>query len=122
MNEACTPNISPRGIARRKRGAVGAALITVALFAALAIMDVAWPVRLIVFLPAAAGAVGWFQARRNTCVARARQGTFEHDDFSTTPAAPADVAASRRVASGILRDAVLVGLAAAAAGAASAFI
>jgi hypothetical protein len=39
-----------------------------------------------VFFPAAASAISFLQASRNTCVMRAQEGTIEHDDFSTEPA------------------------------------
>ena len=63
---------------------------------------------------AALAGVGFLQASRRTCVARAREGTFEHDDFSKTPAASDDVQRSRKVAAGINRDAALIGLGAVA--------
>jgi hypothetical protein len=76
----------------------------------------------LLFLPGATAAVGLLQARRNTCIKRAAEGTFEHDDFSTTQAPDDEVAASRVVAAGIRRDTVLAGLVAAAIGVASAVI
>jgi hypothetical protein len=47
---------------------------------------------------------------------RAKEGTFEHEDFSTTKAAVEEVVASRAVASTINRDTILMGLAGAALG------
>ena len=107
---SCRPNISPAGKLRRRRVGYVAAMITVLLFALLLMGRTPWYVRALVGLPAALTAVAFLQVRRNTCVARASEGTFEHDDFSKTPAPPADVAASRRVAAGIRRDAALIGL------------
>jgi hypothetical protein len=80
-----------------------------------------WYLRATLFFPAALAATGFLQAKRNTCVARAREGTFENEDFSTTKAPDDDVAASRKVAKSIQRDALLIGLASAAIGAATAF-
>jgi hypothetical protein len=57
-------------------------------------------------------AIGFLQAGRRTCVARAAEGTFEHEDLSTTPAPEDDVFRSREVASRITRDSILIGLAA----------
>jgi len=56
-------------------------------------------------------AVSVLQAQRVTCVARAREGTFEDDQLMMTPMADDDVARSRTVASGIIRDGVFVGVA-----------
>ena len=81
-----------------------------------------WFVRAAVFFPAAAAATGFLQARRDTCVLRAREGTLEHDDFTTEPAPAADVAASRKVAARITRDALLLGVAAGALAAATALV
>jgi hypothetical protein len=118
----CTPNISPAGIRRRQRFGFRWAAISVAAAGAGLFLRAPWIVRTAVFFPAAASAIGFMQANRNTCVLRARQGTLEHDDFSTEPAPQVDVAASRKVATGIYRDAVLVGVAAAAIAAATALV
>ena len=65
------------------------------------------------------GAVG---DRRNTCVLRAKEGTIERDNFSTEPAPMADVIESRRVAAGITRDAILIGVGAGALAAATSLL
>ena len=70
---------------------------------------------LAVFVPAAMAAVCFLQAGRKTCVARAAEGTFEHEDFSKTPAAEEDVLRSREVAATITRDSILIGVAVAVA-------
>ena len=70
-----------------------------------------WYLRALVFVPAGLAAISLLQVRRNTCVARAAEGTFEHEDFSRTPAPDEDVAASRRVATGIRRDSLLIAVA-----------
>ena len=118
----CTPNISPAGIRRRRRLGAQLAGISVAAAGAGMILQAPWIARAAVFFPAAASAIGYLQAGRNTCVLRAREGTLEHDDFTTEPAPAADVAASRRVATGIYRDAVLIGLGAAAIAAATVLV
>jgi hypothetical protein len=108
----CRPNISPAGVRKRIRvGAVSAAL-TVAVSVSMTIARVRWYWCLVVFVPAALAAVGFLQAGRRTCVARAAEGTFEHDDFSKTPAPEDDVLRSREVATRINRDSILIGLAA----------
>jgi hypothetical protein len=108
---ACRPNIS--GAGRRRRTQIGylAVMISVLLFGLSLAMHAAWYWRALLCLPAALAAVSFLQVRRNTCIARAAEGMFEHDDFSRTKAPDEDVAASRRVASTIRRDAALIGLA-----------
>ncbi len=98
------------------------AVASVALIVGLAWARVYWPYRAVVFLPAALAALGFLQVARNTCVARAAEGTFEHDDFSTTRASEEDVAASRKVARTIQRDAFLIGGATAALAMATALL
>jgi hypothetical protein len=110
---ACTPNISPAGQRRRRRFGAQFAGLSVAAAGAGVIFRAPWAARAAVFLPAAISAIGYLQASRNTCVMRAREGTLEHDDFTTEPAPAADVAASRRVSAGIYRDALLIGAGAA---------
>ena len=122
VGAVCRPNISPAGRLRRRRVGYVAVGIAALLFALLFAWRTPWYVRALVGLPAALAAVAFLQARRNTCIARAAEGTFEHDDFSKTPAPAAEVAASRRVAVGIRRDAALIGLLCAGLAAASVLI
>src|SRR5690348_823013 len=98
---ACTPNIAPAGIRRRRRIGLQLAGISAVTTGASMLFRAPWAARSLVFFPAAISAIGYLQANRNTCVMRAREGTIEHDDFSTEAAPAADVAASRRVAAGI---------------------
>jgi len=118
----CTPNIAPAGIRRRRRFGYQAAGLSVAAMGAGLIFQAPWIARAAVFFPAAASAISFLQASRNTCVMRAQEGTIEHDDFSTEPAPAPELAASRRVAKGIYRDSILIGIAAAALAAATAFV
>src|SRR6185369_493339 len=118
----CTPNIAPAGIRRRRRFAFQWAGISIAAAGAGMIFRAPWLARAAVFLPAALSATGFLQASRNTCVLRAKEGTLEHDDFSTTPAPPSEVAVSRQVAKGITRDAILIGVGAGALAAATALL
>jgi hypothetical protein len=55
-------------------------------------------------------------------VARAAEGTFEHDDLSRSQAPDVEVAASRKMAGRIRRQTLMIGVLAAAAGAASSWI
>ena len=91
-------------------------VVSVALLVVLVVMRVPWYGGLALFIPVALSAVGFLQASRNTCVMRAKEGTLEHDDFSTTKAPDEEVAASRAVAAKINRDVILIGIAGAAIG------
>jgi hypothetical protein len=107
--KVCKPNISARGRLVRRRFGLIAAFVAAGVVGAALIARWPWYVRALAFFPAAASGVSLLQVRRNTCVARAREGTFEHDDMRRTPADAADAAASRKVAAGIERDGILVG-------------
>lgn len=119
---ACKPNISASGRARRRQIGLVISVMGAALVVAFMAWQVAWYVRLLVFLPVASAAVTLLQVTRQTCVAHAAKGTFEHEDFSTTPQNADDAAASRKVAATIYRDALLIGLAAALASAATSWL
>jgi len=119
---ACRPNISGAGRRRRLRIGYIATLVSLGLLALFIARGSAWYLRALVFVPAGLAAVSLLQVRRNTCIARAAEGTFEHDDFSRTPAPADDVAASRRVAAGIRRDSLLIALASAMLAAITAWV
>jgi hypothetical protein len=110
----CKANISPAG--RRKRTRFGTLwlVVSVAAFVLLVVLRAPPYVGLLMFIPASLSAVGLLQARRNTCIMRAQEGTFENEDFSTVKAADDEVAASRKVAARINRDVILIGIAGAA--------
>jgi hypothetical protein len=111
---SCRPNISAAGLRRRRVFGAWNVVAVVLLAATLILARARWYWCLGVSLPAALAAVGFLQASRKTCVSRAAEGTFEHDDFSKTPADPNDALRSREVAAGIRRDSILIGVAAAA--------
>ena len=119
---ACRPNISGAGRRRRLRIGYIATLVSLGLLALFIARGSAWYLRALVFVPAGLAAVSLLQVRRNTCIARAAEGTFEHEDFSRTPAPADDVAASRRVAAGIRRDSLLIALASAILAAITAWV
>ena len=119
---ACKPNFSASGRRRRRRVGYAGAILTVAMMVAFAVLHTAWYWRTSVAVPASMAAFGWLQATRNTCVAHAARGTFEQDDFSATKADDADVAASRKVAATIRRDALIVAVLSAAIGVGAAFL
>jgi hypothetical protein len=110
----CVPNISAAGRRRRTRFAIVSLAIGVVALAVLVAVHASPWLRALVGLPIAAGVASQLQVMRNTCVAHARAGTIEHDDLSTTKAPADENAASRRVASGIVRDAAIAGAVAAA--------
>jgi hypothetical protein len=105
------PNISPTGAGSRRRTGKIMAGVWIAGTGASIALGWPWWARGLLAIPAALAAVNLLQARRMTCVLRAGEGTFEGDDFTTTPAPPADAEASRQVATGIWRDTILIGAA-----------
>src|SRR3954467_14691032 len=119
---ACRPNISGAGRRRRLRIGYIATVVSLGLLALFIARGSAWYLRALIFVPAGLAAVSLLQVRRNTCVARAAEGTFEHEDFSRTPAPADDVAASRRVAAGVRRDSLLIALASAILAAITAWV
>ena len=119
---ACTPNLSGAGRRLRKRIGIALIFVTVLLLIGLVSGGVPWRWRLWLGLPVALTTLSFLQVLRNTCVARAVDGTFEGDDFSRVRVSDVQAAASRRVAMTIGRDALLVGVAGGLLGAATALI
>lgn len=119
MAVAC--NISSTGRNRRRLiGYVGLG-IGVAAAVAFVVAKSPWFVRLGLFLPVAGGTLSLLQARRQVCVAHAAAGTFEEEDMSFHKVDADAAAAARKVAWGIVRDAVAIGIVAAGVGALSAY-
>ena len=75
----CIPNIGPRQRARRLRGGLFFAVVTLVIAVGLIQGEVPRGWRLLVAVPAAAAAIGFFQAREQTCVALARMGVRNMD-------------------------------------------
>lgn len=119
---ACTPNIGAVGRQKRRRVALFGAAAAALLLVVLVVIDAPWWARASVFLPAVVGGTSWLQVSRDVCVMRAREGTFEHDDGTTTKMAAADLLGTRRTASRINRDGVLAALAFTALAVATAFV
>jgi hypothetical protein len=107
---SCKPNISASGRRMRTRFGYTWIAIGVVVLVVLIGLRAAWYWRALLLIPAGLAAIGLLQARRNTCVARAAEGTFEHEDLSKTKAPDADVAASRLVSAAIRRDTLLIAL------------
>lgn len=118
----CVPNITGPGRKRRRNVAMVMLAVGIASLVLAIVFGVGPYARALVGLPFAAAAATYLQVTRNTCVAHARAGTVEHDDFSTSPAPADQSAASKRVANTILRDAALVGASTAALAFASAYL
>jgi hypothetical protein len=115
----CIPNFSPAGRVRRWTIAIGGGAIGAAVLGLCILTKAPWFARSMVVVPMSVGFGSFLQVSRGTCVVHARHGTFEHDDMSVTLADPATVAASRRVAATIYRDAVVFGVVCAALAAAT---
>lgn len=98
------------------------AVIAVALLAVMIGLDVAWPLRLLVGLPAGGAFISGLQVTRNTCVAHAATGSFEGEDMKLTKVDAVFAEASRKVARTIWRDGALGALAVALFAAATAFV
>ena len=94
----CRPNISGAGRRRRTRIGYLTVMVTLLLLGVFLAAGVSWYWRALICLPAAMAAVCFLQVSRNTCIARAAEGTFEHEDLSRTKAPDDEVVASRRVA------------------------
>lgn len=119
---SCRPNFGAAGRRRRRNVAIGGALVALALFVGLVAVGASGPTRLLVALPATLAAISGLQVRRNTCVAHAATGSFEHDDFSLTRVDAAFATASRKVAATIYRDGLLTGVGVAVLAAASSLL
>ncbi len=116
---ACKANISSAGRRLRTRFGILWVIVFSVLLLGLMALEAPWYCRLLLFVPATLAAVGFLQVSRNTCIRRAAEGTFEHEDLTMTKAPDDEVAASRKVAAGIRRDMILVGFAGAAIGVAT---
>ena len=106
----CVPNISAAGRRRRTRFAIGMGVVAAVWLLVSIAMHASPSMRAIAGLFVAAAVATYLQVTRNTCVAHARAGTIEHDDFSTTPAPSDENEASKKVANTILRDGALAGI------------
>jgi hypothetical protein len=121
--QVCQPNISASGIRFRTRVGYAGATIAAGLLGASLALHWPWYLRAVVFLPVAISSFGFLQVRNRTCVARAREGTFEHEDMSVkTKADDAEVAVSRKMAAIITRNVLLIATGVAVLSAATALI
>lgn len=107
---ACRPNFSAAGRKRRKNVAIISGVVAVVGLVAAIALNVPPLLRLLVALPAMFSVICGLQVTRNTCVAHARTGSIEGEDFSLTKADAEFAAASKRVAATIMRDGVIAGI------------
>lgn len=86
-------NIGARGCRRRRTGGWFWSIIAVVALASMLVAHVARPLLLVLALPFAFAALGFLQAREQTCVVHAVIGTRENDDgvVQLDPRAAADV-------------------------------
>jgi hypothetical protein len=101
MASECIPNIGPRERQRRLVGGFFFLAITICVEGGLLWFQAPRPWRLLVFLPAWAAAIGFYQVREKTCVALAARGLRNMDAGDEKIADPDDLdrvrAQSRRV-------------------------
>lgn len=79
MSQPCIPNIGPRERQRRLVGGFVLLVITAGVGVAVIVFEAPRPWRLLVFLPAWAAALGFFQVSAKTCVALAARGLKNMD-------------------------------------------
>ncbi len=106
----CVPNISAAGRKRRTRFSIVMGVVATVWLLVSVAMHASPQMRAVAGLFVAASVATYLQVTRNTCVAHARAGTIEHDDFSTTAAPTDQNEASKKVANTILRDGALAGI------------
>jgi hypothetical protein len=98
---ACIPNIGPRERRRRLVGGFFFLAIAVCVGAGVLVFNAPRPWRLLIFLPAWASAIGFFQVSEKTCVALAARGLKNLDEGDETITNPHELervrAQSRRV-------------------------
>lgn len=110
-------NISPAERVVRRRFGWAAAIATLVIAAVLLVIGAPHVLRLLAALPAAGSAVGFLQAHRHFCVAFAGRGVTDLTDDGSLATIDAAAArnADRRASNRLVRDALLIGLAVAAA-------
>jgi hypothetical protein len=86
MTEGCIPNIGPRERHRRLIGGFVFLAVAVCVAGCLIWFEAPHSWRLLVFLPAWASAIGFFQVSEQTCVALAARGrrNMDHGDEAIT--------------------------------------
>lgn len=77
-------NIGPAEIRRRRASGIGGAVIAAGVLAATLATGAPKPLRLLVVLPAAAGASGFIQAATHFCAGFGMRGVFNFGDTGST--------------------------------------
>ena len=108
MNDAVCANIGPRQRQRRLIGGFVFLAVTVAVGTSVMLFNAPRPWRLLVFLPAWATAIGFFQVSAKTCVALAARGLRNMDGGDEQITNPLELEAIRAQSRGVhIRAAVL---------------
>jgi hypothetical protein len=105
-------NIGSAEIARRRRSAWAATIVTIALYAVLVILGTPHVFRLGLALPAAAAAITWLQVRERFCVAFGSAGVFNLGPVGTLESVADQAArrADRRKAMAMVLQGVAIGV------------
>jgi hypothetical protein len=114
MSEICA-NIGPNERRRRLVGGFVFLLVTACVAGCLILFDAPRPWRLLVFLPAWATAIGFFQVSGKTCVALAARGLKNMDTGDEAITDPRELEQVRSQSRAVHIRSVLVALVAAAA-------
>lgn len=101
MSEAVCANIGPRERQRRLVGGFFFLGIAVCVAASVLLFHAPRPWRLLVFLPAWAAAIGFFQVRAKTCVALAARGLKNMDNGDEDITDPRELAQVRAQSRGV---------------------
>ena len=110
MGDVCIPNISTAERRGRLIGGIVAFVIGLAVFAAMAIMGVDHWWRLLLFLPFAGAASGFFQWRDKTCVGLSARQSRKLGAVTEKIEDPAELAQVRRQASRVQIKSLVTGL------------
>ena len=101
MATECIPNIGPRERRRRTVGGVVFLLVTLCVGGCLIWFNAPRPWRLLIFLPAWASAIGFFQVSAKTCVALAARGLKNLDAGDVNITDPIELARVRAQSRGV---------------------
>lgn len=115
MSDAVCANIGPRQQQRRLIGAFLFLSVTLAVGVSVMVFNAPRPWRLLVFLPAWASAIGFFQVSAKTCVALAARGLRNMDDGDEEVSNPSELEAIRAQSRGVHIRSIVVAAAVAAA-------
>lgn len=101
MSDTVCANIGPRQRQRRLVGGVFFLVIAIGVAAAVIVFNAPRPWRVLVFLPAWAAAIGFFQVRAKTCVALAARGLKNMDEGDEEVTNPLELETLRAQSRGV---------------------